>query len=73
MVLSKTIYSCCECLDLRRYRINIQDFVGRHITSMFKPSQINVSKKEFEAIQINPILKKIIRYDDVINTKTEKF
>lgn len=39
---------------------------------MFTPSQINVSKKEFEAIQINPVLKKIIMYDGLINTKAEK-
>ncbi|WP_228378013.1 hypothetical protein [Chryseobacterium luteum] len=51
----------------------LQDFVGkRHIASMFTPSQINVSTKEFEAIQINPILKKLIMYDGLINTKTEK-
>lgn len=52
---------------------NIQDFVGkRHIASMFTPAQINASIKEFEAIQINPILKKVTMYDGVINTKAEK-
>ncbi|MDV3508338.1 recombinase family protein [Elizabethkingia anophelis] len=52
---------------------NIQDFVGkRHIASMFTPAQINASIKQFEAIQINPILKKVTMYDGVINTKAEK-
>jgi len=52
---------------------NIQDFVGkRHIASMFTPSQINISTKEFETIQINPILKKVTMYDGIINNKTEK-
>lgn len=52
---------------------NIQDFVGkRHIANMFTPSQINISTKEFETIQINPILKKVTIYDGIINNKTEK-
>ncbi|WP_083996877.1 recombinase family protein [Chryseobacterium sp. BLS98] len=51
----------------------LQDFVDkRHITSMFTPSQINVSTKEFEAIQINSVLKKVTMYEGIINTKTEK-
>ena len=39
---------------------------------MFTPSQINVSTKKFEAIQINPVLKKVTMHEGIINTKTEK-
>lgn len=61
-----------DCINIFQV-YNIQDFVGkRHITNMFTPSQINISTKEFETIQINPIIKKITMYDGLINTKTEK-
>ncbi|TZF93717.1 hypothetical protein FW781_18680 [Chryseobacterium panacisoli] len=52
---------------------NIQDFVGkRHIASMFTPSEINIFKKDFENIEINPILKKIIMFDGLINKRADK-
>jgi hypothetical protein len=39
---------------------------------MFTLSEINISQKNSESIQINPILKKITMYDGIVNTRTYK-
>ncbi|MFA7583955.1 MAG: recombinase family protein [Proteiniphilum sp.] len=52
---------------------NTQDFVGkRHIASLFTPSTINISERNFNPLQINPILKKIVTYGFTVTNRTEK-
>lgn len=47
-----------------------QDFVGkRHIASLFNPSAINISERDFSSIQIDPALKKIVTYDGTVKNK----
>ncbi len=52
---------------------NTQDFVGkRHIINLFTPLEINKSLREFKSLQIDRIIKKIIVYDGIIKSKTDK-
>ena len=52
---------------------NTQDFVGkRHIASLFTPSEINISERNFKPLQIDPIIGKIITYDGIVKNRTNK-
>lgn len=50
-----------------------QDFISkRHIASLFTPLEINTSEGNFEPLLIDPIIRKIIAYDGIVNNRTDK-
>lgn len=52
---------------------NTQDFVGkRHIACLFTPSEINICGRDLKPLQIDPIIRKIIVYDGIINNREDK-